>query len=119
MTMHDEVELKLGLRTQDADVLEVSGLLGVGSRKARQRSVYFDTPDHCLVKAGLSLRIRRSGSKRTQPVQAIGASSAALSPRAEWDRAVRDDAPSSSDRPPTPPRPRQWGARTDPCPRVW
>ena len=90
--MTDEVELKLGLRPEDADALEASSLLADPVR-AEQRSIYFDTPDHNLAKAGLTLRIRRSGRKRIQTVKADGASSAGLFARPEWERPVPDDTP--------------------------
>lgn len=91
--MPDEVELKLTLRPRDAIVLADSGLLGGEPRKARQRSLYFDTADHSLLKAGLSLRIRHAGRKRTQTVKARGGSSAGLFARPEWECAVPDDMP--------------------------
>jgi len=91
--MPDEVELKLALRERDADLLAESNLLGGEPRKARQKSLYFDTPDHALAEAGLSLRIRRSGGKRVQTVKAYGGSSAGLFVRPEWEKPVRDDKP--------------------------
>ncbi|WP_394998454.1 hypothetical protein [Sphingomonas sp.] len=59
----------------------------------RQWSINFDTPDHCLVKAGLSLRIRRSSRNQIQTVKAHGANSAGLFIRPRWEREVLDDAP--------------------------
>ena len=91
--MPDEVELKLALRPRDAIVLAESDLLVGEPRKVRQRSLYFDTPDHSLFKAGLSLRIRHAGRKRTQTVKARGSSSAGLFARPEWECAVPDDMP--------------------------
>lgn len=91
--MPDEVELKIALRRHDAVALADSGLLGSEPQKARQRSLYFDTADHSLFKAGLSLRIRRAGRKRTQTVKARGGGSAGLFARPEWERAVGDDTP--------------------------
>lgn len=89
----DEIELKLELAPHDADALAATGLLADGPVKARQRSIYFDTPDRSLEKAGLSLRIRRSGRKRIQTVKADGTGSAGLFARPEWERAVADDTP--------------------------
>jgi inorganic triphosphatase YgiF len=91
--MPDEVELKLALTPRDADMLEASGLLEGKPRAVRQKSIYFDTSDHDLAKAGLSLRIRRSGRKRTQTVKAHGASTAGLFARPEWEQTVPDDTP--------------------------
>ncbi|MEO6216999.1 MAG: CHAD domain-containing protein [Sphingomonas sp.] len=93
MTRSDEIELKLALSPQDADILECSGLMTGKPKKARQRSIYFDTPDHALSKAGLSLRVRRSGRKRIQTVKARGAGSVGLFARPEWERTVSDDTP--------------------------
>lgn len=91
--MADEIELKLELTREAADQVEASGVLPGEPQKAQQRSIYFDTPDGDLAKAGLSLRIRRSGRKRIQTVKAGGASAAGLFARSEWERPVKDDTP--------------------------
>lgn len=91
--MSDEVELKLVLRREDARLLQASRLLAGNAKGERQRSIYFDTPDHKLAKAGLTLRIRRAGGRRTQTVKAQNARSAGLFVRPEWERAVPDDRP--------------------------
>ena len=91
--MPNEIELKLLLKREDAEALEGSALLGDVPTKARQHSIYFDTPDHSLVKAGLSLRIRRSGRRRVQTVKSNGASSVGLFDRPEREREVPDDTP--------------------------
>lgn len=91
--MADEIELKLELSPKDADLLEASGLLADDPKKQRQRSIYFDTIDRRLAKAGLTLRIRRSGRKRIQTVKANGGASAGLFARPEWERSVADDVP--------------------------
>lgn len=91
--MADEIELKLELTGDAAARIEASGLLPGDPRKVRQRSIYFDTPDRDLARAGFSLRIRRSGRKRIQTVKASGAGAAGLFVRSEWERAVTDDNP--------------------------
>lgn len=88
-----EVELKLSLKPEDADRLEVWAARGAVPSKVRQRSIYFDTPYHRLVKAGLSLRIRRSGHVRTQTVKSCGTKAVGLFNRPEWERQVLDDTP--------------------------
>ena len=93
MKILNEIELKLVIRLQDADALEASGLLEDASRKAKQRSIYFDTFDHCLAQAGLSLRIRRSGRKRIQTIKSYDANSVGLFARPEWERQVFNDMP--------------------------
>lgn len=90
--MADEIELKLDLSLDDAGTVEASGLLPGDPVIVLQRSIYFDTPDHDLAQAGMSLRIRRTGSKRIQTVKAGGAS-AGLYVRPEWERSVRNDTP--------------------------
>ncbi|WP_447952568.1 CYTH and CHAD domain-containing protein [Sphingopyxis chilensis] len=91
--MADEIELKLELSPSAAVAIEASGLLPGGSTRARQSSIYFDTPDHALDRAGVSLRIRKSEGKRVQTIKAAGASTAGLFARSEWERAVMDDIP--------------------------
>ncbi len=91
--MADEIELKLELTADAAAQIEASGLLAGDPETARHTSIYFDTPDRHLSKAGLSLRIRRSGRKRVQTVKADGASAAGLFARAEWERPLKDDTP--------------------------
>ncbi len=98
-TVEDEEELKLELAPEDADALEGSGLFGREPAAVRQESVYFDTPDHALADAGLSLRIRRSGRRRVQTVKAER-SAAGMLVRAEWEREVTADRPVLDDVPP-------------------
>ena len=93
MTRSDEIELKLVLNREDARLLETSHLLTGDRTTQRQRSIYFDTPDHRLARAGLTLRIRRAGGRRIQTVKARDAGSAGLFVRPEWERAVPDDRP--------------------------
>lgn len=91
--MTKEVELKLDLTAGDADAFEASGLPPGDPKIVQQRSVYFDTPDQALAKAGHSLRIRSSGRKHVQTVKAEGASAAGLFDRSEWERAVTGSTP--------------------------
>lgn len=91
--MSDEIELKLDLTPQALDALEAA-LPWAGSAKiTKLNSVYFDTPDLALRAAGVSLRIRHSGTRRIQTVKAKGAGSAGLFVRAEWERSVQNDIP--------------------------
>jgi inorganic triphosphatase YgiF len=68
-----EVELKLELRPEDAARLgKVKSLprARMGPPKAEQIvTVYFDTQDLALRRAGLSLRMRHAGSRRVQTVK--------------------------------------------------
>jgi|CXWL01.1.fsa_nt_gi inorganic triphosphatase YgiF len=91
--MADEIELKLELTPEAANLVEASPLLASDPAKAIQRSIYFDTPDSLLFKAGLSLRIRCSRRKRIQTVKVDGRSAAGLFARSEWEQVVKDDMP--------------------------
>lgn len=91
--MADEIELKLGLTREAADALDAAGFWPGEPSIANQRSIYFDTPDGALVRAGLSLRIRRSGHKRVQTVKAKGGCAGGLFVRSEWERGVESDKP--------------------------
>lgn len=91
--MAHEIELKLELTRDAAAVIEASGLLADKPETAQQRSIYFDTPDRTLSKAGLSLRIRRAGRRRIQTIKADGASAVGLFARSEWERPVKGDTP--------------------------
>src|SRR5262245_47225967 len=61
--MQRELELKVELSPAEIVQLEVaapSAGLGIGPAQHKElRSVYFDTPDHDLHAAGISLRLRR------------------------------------------------------------
>ena len=83
--MPTEIEIKLVLKQEDADGLESWVSHRAMPNKAQQRSIYFDTLDHCLVKPGLSLRIRRSGRQRIQTVKNCGANAVGLFDRSRWD----------------------------------
>lgn len=81
--MSKELQLKLELSPQAASSLEASLLLPDAMTRAKQRSIYFDTPDQSLEQAGLSLRIRRQGGRRTQTIKGDNAKSSGLFVRPE------------------------------------
>lgn len=91
-TSEIEVELKLELTPEGADVLEASGLFEGTAETVLQHAIYFDTPNHDLARGGLSLRIRRNGERRVQTVKA-GAAAAGMFIRPEWECEVADDQP--------------------------
>lgn len=91
--MIHEMELKLELTAEGANVVEASSLLPGKSSGIEQRSIYFDTPDLLLSKAGLSLRIRQANGVRVQTVKGQGANAAGLFVRSEWEQSVDDDQP--------------------------
>lgn len=100
--MANEIELKLELDPEVADIIAASDVLPRESTTAKQVSVYFDTPDQDLEKAGLTLRIRRSKGKRIQTVKAAATSTAGLFARSEWERPLRNDVPILDDATPIP-----------------
>ena len=100
--MADEIELKLVLDARAATALKTADLLPADSRTATLRALYFDTADHRLAQAGLSLRIRRSGRTRIQTVKADGGQAAGLFARTEWERTVKTDVPVIDDATPIP-----------------
>ncbi|PKP94682.1 MAG: inorganic triphosphatase [Alphaproteobacteria bacterium HGW-Alphaproteobacteria-16] len=98
----EEVEMKLELSAEAADAVEASGLFSVEPVIVRQHAIYFDTPDHALFEAGLSLRIRYNDGRRIQTIKVEGAAAAGLFVRPEWEWDVADDRPVLDDTTPIP-----------------
>lgn len=89
-----EIELKLELDARDAPKLQRH------CRKAFRRgpvqvleSVYFDTPDHRLQRAGFALRVRHIGERRIQTLKAAGEATTGFSVRPEWEHDITGDVP--------------------------
>ena len=83
-----ELELKLTIAPDDVERLQLSGPLAAPPTSSkRQDSVYFDTPEHDLAKAGLTLRVRRSGDSVVQTVK-TRSNSVGLFHRDEWEMPV-------------------------------
>lgn len=80
-----EVELKLSIDPADVERLELHPLLRDGPKPRRLASTYFDTPDHRLRKAGLSLRIRSDEGRTLQTVKLVNGVAAGLFARGEWE----------------------------------
>lgn len=97
--MTDEIELKLDLAPAAVAALKTAGLLPGSPPAVRQRSIYFDTPDHDLAAAGLSLRIRQTAEKRIQTVKEATSKAAGLFARPEWEKPVAADRPDLDDTP--------------------
>ena len=83
-----ETELKLAINISDIPLLKQQPLL---QRHCKQEptvkqllSVYYDTPDICLRKHKLSLRIRRADESWVQTVKMSGSVSEGLHQRKEW-----------------------------------
>ncbi|SCW72853.1 Inorganic triphosphatase YgiF, contains CYTH and CHAD domains [Sphingobium faniae] len=98
----NEVELKLDLTSEAADALEASGLFPGAPKVVAHYALYFDTPEHDLARAGLSLRVRRNDETRIQTIKADGGSAAGMFVRSEWERAAEDDRPILDDATPIP-----------------
>jgi triphosphatase len=90
---HGEVELKFELDGRAAKVIRRHGLLSDAAHGTQsQTSVYFDTSDGEIHKAGYSLRVRQVGDCFTQTVKTNGGS-AGLFDRGEWEAPVDQMAP--------------------------
>ncbi|WP_188311948.1 CYTH and CHAD domain-containing protein [Salinarimonas soli] len=90
-----EVELKLETDEAGLAALRAHPAFEGAAVKALH-ATYFDTPDRELRKAGISLRVRRSGDRRIQTVKAGGRAGAGLFDRDEWERDVTGDQPDLS-----------------------
>ena len=89
-----EIELKLQLRRGSRKLIEAAQpFAAVAPAHLDQRTTYFDTPDGSLFRAGLSLRVRRSGIGRIQTVKALACRPGVSSNRLEWEWPVHEDGP--------------------------
>lgn len=95
-TVQHEVELKFEADPDDFDRLLRHPALqdaieGPGLQSLR--SIYFDTHDHALHDAGISLRIRTDGRRRIQTIKAPPKANGIALERMEWETPVRSDKP--------------------------
>lgn len=85
-------ERELKLEIQSASLPRVEQWLQANRAKrtaARAMiSIYFDTPDFALRRAGVALRVRKSGWVYTQTIKLSGAQTAGLFDRDEWESSV-------------------------------
>ena len=87
--MAHEVELKFDLEPGGATALRrAPALAAVKPDKKRLETLYFDTKDGTLRRAGYSLRVRQSGGHYVQTVKGKPAASAGLFARREWESKV-------------------------------
>jgi inorganic triphosphatase YgiF len=86
-----EVELKLLVAPGDLGKVDrhpaVRALRRGSGRKTALATIYYDTPDADLARAGVALRLRRDGKRWTQTLKADGGAAAGLHEREEleWD----------------------------------
>ncbi len=89
-----EVELKLEIEPRDVERVKTRALeTGAGALTTTLRSIYFDTRDEALRKAGIALRIRASGGGRIQAIKARGEPTGLVLDRAEWETPVPGETP--------------------------
>ena len=89
-----EVELKLELDPAELEALLAHPLVAGGEPPATLRSVYYDTADGRLARAGCSLRVRATADGFVQTVKADAGAAAGLFDRAEWEVPVTGPRPS-------------------------
>ncbi|MCX7897210.1 MAG: CHAD domain-containing protein [Rhodocyclaceae bacterium] len=85
--MDEEIEIKLALPVQaKAAFLRLPLLAAAGAcRTQRLVSIYYDTPDLDLRRAGIALRLRRHGRQWRQTVKCRGLVAGGLTQRPEWE----------------------------------
>jgi inorganic triphosphatase YgiF len=91
--MLDEVELKFDLDPGDVDaVLCAPPLEAAECDAVSYETIYFDTPDRALDRAGFSLRVRHAGDRFIQTIKQKNGGSVGLFVRREWEADVPDFA---------------------------
>ncbi len=84
-----EIELKLLLAPRDLRRLRrdprIKALQQGRASTRRVHSIYYDTADHALLRAGLGLRLRSDGRRWLQTLKTEGQSAAGLHLREEWE----------------------------------
>jgi triphosphatase len=92
-----EVELKLELPFREVErlkrALRKDPRLAGPPRTNLLVSTYFDTDRRDLRNAGVSLRVRREGERRTQTIKQTEGPAAGSFDRAEWERDIAGDKP--------------------------
>lgn len=85
--MTQEIELKLSLPESAQRAFLRHPLLksAEGKHAAQLTSIYYDTPDLKLRRAGIALRVRRHGKTWLQTVKCAGEVAGGLSARPEWE----------------------------------
>ena len=91
-----EIELKLEVAPAELEKVLAHPLLSDrsdGSATQTLHSTYFDTPEHTLQQAGISLRVRRNGDQFIQTIKAARAPDGVALARSEWECEVDGNSP--------------------------
>lgn len=95
--MPSEIELKLRIAAADIPRLRRHALVRascLGRPMTRKlTSIYYDTPQLALAKAGVSLRVRRMSGGWFQSIKTAGKASGGLHDRQEWEDLLQRGAP--------------------------
>ena len=87
--MAHEVELKFDVEPGGVALIRAAPVLAAAaSEEQAHDTIYFDTRDGALRRAGFSLRVRRSGKRYVQTVKRKRGSAAGLFVRQEWEADV-------------------------------
>jgi triphosphatase len=93
-----EIELKLEIDSDSIDAVGLSDMLaGITPEDIDQVSTYYDTPRQDLRKAGVSLRVRDTGTRHVQTIKLGAGASAGMFARPEWERDVSGAKPEIED----------------------
>ena len=91
-----ETELKLLLQAPELRRLRrdprIKALQQGRAATRRVRSVYYDTPEQALLRAGLALRLRSDGARWLQTLKTEGRAAAGLHVREEWEWPLAGEA---------------------------
>jgi inorganic triphosphatase YgiF len=96
VTANEEIELKLLVPVGAMKHLQTAQVIGRHARSRgvvrRLETIYYDTLDHALFSDGLSLRVRRSGSRYVQAIKRTPAHGQPFA-RYEWQTSVNSLTP--------------------------
>ena len=85
-----ETELKFVVdEAQRTRIARSAPLAGVRPKRATLATVYLDTPEGDLARAGLALRLRRARGRWTAGLKAAGEAAGGLHVRDEWEFPAR------------------------------